>query len=189
MSGVLWGLLWASVLIVGAIVMLVVTPIRLGFTLRTAPDRRVRVTARLFGGLTPAIPIHDSAHAKRQPGTPPAAEKQRQAAPRRRRNRMMRMVRAAPSLLGRLFRKIRIEKLNIEADIGLEDPADTGQLFGLINALVYSRPDIPRVSIAIRPDFTGRRASGDVDAELSFIPAALAPPGLRFAWTVFGPRS
>lgn len=189
MSGVFWALIWVVIAIVGVFVTALVTPVRLGLILRTSPDPRVKVSARLFGGLTPTIPIHDSARARPRAKEPPAKRERPWAASRQRRGRVTRAIKAAPSLLVRLVRKFHVERLEIDANVGLDDPADTGLLFGVINALAYARPRSPRVSIAIRPDFTGLRASGKAEAELSFIPAAFVPPGLRFAWSVFRPGS
>ena len=95
---------------------------------------------------------------------------------------------AAPQLLRGLLKPVHLERLTVDADIGLADPADTGHLYGILAAAnrAWSRP--PRVSIAVRPDFSGARVSGELNAALSFIPLLLIPPGVRFAWLVFGPR-
>ncbi len=99
------------------------------------------------------------------------------------------MIAAAPQLLTGLLRPIRLVRLKVDADIGLVDPADTGLLFGLLAAVSYSRPHTSAVSIAIRPNFTGPRASGELDAALSFIPIAFVPPGVRYALRALGSRS
>ena len=98
------------------------------------------------------------------------------------------MFEATPKLLVDLLRPIEVSRLEIEADVGLGDPADTGQLFGLLAPIIYTQPMATVGLINVRPDFTASRASGTLLAELSFIPAAFIPPGVRFAWHVFGPR-
>jgi hypothetical protein len=101
---------------------------------------------------------------------------------------MPRAMGAAPQLLAGLLRPVHFERLAIDADIGLADPADTGQLYGMLAAAEHALPRPARVSIIVRPDFSGSRISGEADAALSFIPLLLIPPGVRFAWRVFGPR-
>ncbi len=188
MSGTFWCLVSAlGVVLVLAIVALM-TPVKLGFIVRTSPRWRLKVAARLFGGLTPPISIHDSARRRRRRERPTAKRKRPSIAPRRALARIPRVIAAAPGLPAGLLRPIQLERLTVDADIGLADPADTGQLFGLLAAVTHSRPPTAAVSIAVRPDFTGPRASGELDAELSFIPVAFIPPGVRFAWRVFGSR-
>lgn len=193
MATALWIFLTALALLVSAAAAVLATPIRLGFTVRTKPQWQLRVAARLLGGLTPAIPIHDSSRravkVKRRPGRRTGAKGKRQARTRRpKAARVVRAVRATPRLLGDLLRPIHLTRLAVDADVGLADPADTGQLFGLFTALRYARPSGSTISVDVRPDFTGPRASGRLDAELSFIPVAFVPPGVRFAWRVFGPH-
>lgn len=88
---------------------------------------------------------------------------------------------AAPRLLVSLLRPFRLQRLAIDADVGLSDPADTGQLIGMLAPLIYAVPRSNVVDIAIRPDFSGARVEGDLEADVSFVPAALVPPLAAFA--------
>jgi hypothetical protein len=99
------------------------------------------------------------------------------------------MISAAPDLLAGLLRAIHLRYLKVDADIGLSDPADTGQVFGLLAPVIHSRRPADRVQIAVRPDFTAARLSGEAAAGLSVTPATLMLPAIRFGWRVFGPRS
>ena len=99
------------------------------------------------------------------------------------------MISAAPHLLAGLLRSIHLQYLNADVDIGFPDPADTGQVVGLLAPVLYSRRPTDAVHIAVRPDFSTARFSGEIVTVLTFIPAALMPPAIRFAWRVFGPRS
>ncbi len=189
MSGVLWSLLSALAVLLLLAIAALMTPVKFGFTVRTSPRWRLKIAARLLGGLTPPIPIHDSARRRRKKKKPTAKKSRLAIASRQALARMPRVIVGAPRLLAGLLRPIHLECLTVDADIGLADPADTGQLFGLLAAVSYSPPRTSAVSIAVRPDFTGPGASGELDAELSFIPVAFIPPGVRFAWRVFGSRS
>lgn len=180
--------LWLFAFLVVLALAAVVTPVKLRLRFRSSPQWRLRIDARLFGGATPAIPFHDSARRR--------SKKRKKAGTRRtlrnntgnKKTSSFRMFEAAPKLLGELLRSIEVSRLEIDADVGLGDPADTGQLFGLLVPIIYTQPMATVGLINVRPDFTASRASGTLLAELSFIPAAFIPPGVRFAWHVFGPR-
>lgn len=191
MLAVLWIVLsLLAVLFVLAIGVLAM-PVRLGFIIRSVPEWRVKVIARLFGGLIPPIAIHDSAwpsrKMKRHKTPAPKAEAATRG-PRRWSPNITRAATAGPRLMADLFGLIHLEHLEVDADLGLADPADTGQLFGVLAALNQSLWPNSRVSIAVRPDFSGPRADGSLDAVLSLVPLALVPPGVRFGWRVFGPQ-
>lgn len=87
-----------------------------------------------------------------------------------------------------MLKPIHVERLAVDGVLGLDDPADTGQLFGVVTAARYALPARGPVSIALQPDFAGPSASGTIEACLRFIPIALVPPVTRFAWRVFGTR-
>ena len=169
MSIVLWSLLSALAVLLAVVAIALSTPIRLAFAVGTSPKWRLTIAARLLGGLTPPIPIHDSARRTGKKRKRKAKHKKPTARPRRSPARRARAIAAAPRLLAGLLRPIRLERLTVDADIGLADPADTGHLAGLLAALNASRPPASPVSIAVRPDFTGPRASLNMD---SFLAAA-----------------
>lgn len=193
MPVLLWGVLVAVAVLAALILVLLVTPVTLNVTMRTSPKWRLKIAARLLGGLTPSIPIHDSDRPrpkkKKKPSPAPERQKKKAGPSRPALARIRRAVSAAPHLLIDLLRPIHIQYLKVDMDVGLLDPADTGQLFGLLVPVIYSRRQSEAVSIAVRPDFTSARLSGEVTAALNFIPVAFIPPAIRFAWRVFGPRS
>lgn len=187
MLGVLWGLILALIVVLLLVGAVLATPVHFAFTVATSPGWRLKIMARLLGGLTPEIVIHDSTLPKPRRKAPRAKEKK---APHshRRPGWIPRALAAAPQLVTGLLEPVHLEHLAIDADIGLADPADTGQLFGMLAAANHALPRPPCMSIVVRPDFSGSRASGELDAALSFVPILLIPPGVRFAWHVFGPR-
>lgn len=192
MSVLLSGVLVVVAALAVLILVLLVTPVSLDVTMHTSPKWRLRIAARLFGGLTLPIPIYDSDRQRTKKKKPSRERKrQKKEAGRSRPTfaRIRRVVSAAPHLLIDLLRPIRIQYLKVDLDVGLMDPADTGQLFGLLAPVIYSRRRSDAVSIAVRPDFTSARLSGEITAMLNFIPVAFIPPAIRFAWRAFGPRS
>lgn len=182
--------LWALGLLLALLVAALATPVRLSLALRTEPRWRLAVAMRLFGGLTPSIPVHDSDRRERRRARKTRAVKRRRrkTAGRRSAARMRRVLEAGPRLFRDLLRPIRVERLSLDADLGLSDPADTGMLFGLLQALIRSMPARRVISVSVRPDFGGPRFAGVAEAELRLTPLALVAPGVRFAWRVFGPR-
>ena len=110
MLAVLWWLLAAlgGVLVLAVVVLAL--PVKLDLALRTAPRWRLTVGVRLLGGLTPALPVHDSARKRRRGAGRPAPERPR-ARRRRRSARAVRALSGAPRLLMGLLRPIRLERL------------------------------------------------------------------------------
>jgi hypothetical protein len=193
MSALSWGLLFALAALAVLALAVLATPVKLEFTMRSSPRRRVKIAARLLGGLTPPIVIHDSDRqgrkAKHRQAVVKPGRRERGKMSRQALARVRRAIIAAPHLLADLLRPIHIEQLTADADIGLADPADTGQVFGLLAPVIYSRLASDVLSIAVRPDFMTPGFSGEVFAKLSVTPVAFIAPATRFAWHIFGPRS
>lgn len=163
------------------------TPVMLALTLEMSPTWRLSTSVRLIGGLTPAISFRNDGRKNQQIKTETAAKAKGRAL-RRSSTDIFRAISATPRLLAEILRRLRINHLAVDADVGLGDPADTGQLFGMVLAVTHAMPSKQNVSIVIRPDFAKSRASGRIDAELSFIPLTLIGPGARFAWHIMGSR-
>lgn len=178
-AAVLWTLLAA---LFAALVTVAVTPVRLRCVVSGEPRFRAVVVARLLWGLAPPIRLFDSARRE--------AKRSRKPAPRKRRPRFRdasHIVREASGLLAELLRRVRFHRLSVDADFGLDDPADTGQLLGLFQVARYTWPAAPGVSVQVRPDFEHERVAGRLDAEVSFIPVTFVSPAIRFGWRAFGP--
>lgn len=107
-----------------------------------------------------------------------------QAGTRRRKRPTTRMIGAAPHLLRGLLTVFRVEHLRLEGTIGLPDPADTGQLFGLVEALSVVLPG-SRVSVSLVPDFFGPTFDARGEASLRVHLVRAIPPALRFGWVVY----
>ena len=179
--------LWLFALLIVLVLAVVLTPVRLTVLMRSTPQLDWQVAARVFGGISPEVQIHDSSRrrAKRQDK---AEAHEPSRAQQRVRGMRLRFITAAPELLVGLLRQISISRLKIDADVGLGDPAETGQLFGLLAPIIYARPTTSAISVDLRPDFVSPRISGKINVELGFVPAAFILPGARFAWRVYGSR-
>ena len=187
MPGVLAVLIGALVLVLALLVLVLATPVKLQLAFQSRPHRRVTVRARLLGGLSPAMGIYDSE--KRKPAGPQSERKQRKKKkPGMALSRIRRIVAAGPDLLVGLRRPVHVETMALDAEFGLGDPAETGQLFGMLTPLIYAMPQSPAVRLTVRPNFNERCLRGAADADIRFIPFGFVPPVLRFAWRAYGPE-
>jgi hypothetical protein len=179
-------LLWCVVALLLLLAGLLVIPIRLRAKVRTSPDLSYRIEARALGGWAPGIPIADSARPRktdiRKPKKEPSGKKRR-----RRVVGGARMLSAAPEFLSGLLGAIHFEHLKLDAEFGLNDPADTGQVYGCLTPLQFGALSGPGRFVSLRPNFERACFAGELDAALHFTIAAFLPPALRFAWRVFGP--
>jgi hypothetical protein len=89
----------------------------------------------------------------------------------------------------RLLHCIRIHELNLNVRLGLDDPADTGQLWGMLGALAATLRPPSVARIAITPDFAGEAFEIDAQGRVRVIPLQLLvvvlmfvlPPAVRHA--------
>ena len=197
MGLVLAVLLWSLAAVLLLLAGVVVTPLRVRTRLASAPPQ-ARVSVALFGGMVP-IPVFDSARQERRT-TPERPRRRKERAERRKKRRatrpetgrggafpLDRALPELPDLLTGLIDAFRFEHLRVDAVVGLDDPADTGALFGMLSALVHGLGGGERVSLTLAPDFDAPGLRGSADAALSVTLARLLPPAARFGWRVFGP--
>jgi hypothetical protein len=98
------------------------------------------------------------------------------------------MLRAAPDLTRGLLRAVRVERLRVDGAFGLLDPADTGQLFGLLCPLLYGLPPSARREIALRPMFDGPSLTGEAEGRVAVTLAPALGAAIRFGWRVLWNR-
>lgn len=183
-------LFWSALGVLVLLAAVIALPVRLALIAETEPRRRLRLWLVLFGGLTPSLPVVDTERrGQRSRSRSTRKERNRKQRPPRR-DRASRMLRAAPSLLRGLLGPVSVGRLRVHCRFGLDDPALTGQTFGLIAPLVYGcRWAWPRVAdVRVTPVFDRACLDGEADVAITFVPLRLLPPALRFAWASFGPR-
>lgn len=150
-------------------------PWHVRLTGRTAPWQ-ARAEVRLLAGLAPpvAIPLGrrgwDMAH--------PRKEKRKKHA---RSDRRRRVPAGLLDLALGILRAVRLGTLTLRGRIGLEDPADTGILWGRLAPFVHALSG-PRRRIDVAPDFTGPRLDLEGRASIVVSPPRLLRAGLAFAW-------
>jgi hypothetical protein len=89
-------------------------------------------------------------------------------------------------LLRALFRAIEIKGLRLRGRLGLDDPADTGRLWGYLGGLYFSVGGASRIDMQIEPDFTGAVLALQGAGEIRFVPLQLIGIVLGF---VFSPAT
>ncbi len=179
-------LFWLLLALVFILAVALLAPIRLRVQLQTSPKLTYRVEVSVFGGLMRGLRIVDSARSGK-----PKIKKRKKKAQDKGKSRFSRGARLAlelPRLFVGVLQAVRLEYLELDAEFGLQDPAETGQLYGRLASLQYGAPLPRNIVMSLRPNFERACFWGDVDASLRTRAASLLPPALRFAWRVFGPR-
>jgi hypothetical protein len=99
----------------------------------------------------------------------------------------LRLLRAVPDAGLTALGRIHIDALRLRATFGFDDPADTGEVFGMLTPLVYGLP-AERCDFQIRPDFDRRRFEGSAELSLHLTPLSVAWPVLRLVLLFWGMR-
>jgi hypothetical protein len=86
----------------------------------------------------------------------------------------------AGRFLRRCRRWIGIREIRGRARVGLGDPADTGQVIGILQPLVAATDELPRVDLQLVPDFEAARLEGELQAGIRAVPVGMIPPFVAF---------
>ncbi|PUB17479.1 DUF2953 domain-containing protein [Yoonia sediminilitoris] len=177
-------LLWSGVALALMILPLVSLPVYVQMSLQWNVIRRATVSLRPLGGVFPSIMVYDSSR-KPTPSKQKQPTRKRKKRMQRRRRRGVRgeVLAELPHVIGRMLHAIKFDFLRVDADFGLDDPADTGQLFGHLTPLIYG----PLGQVNLRPDFGGACLRGTATAQFHVTPVALVRPMLGFLWRLLGP--
>ncbi|MEM9587325.1 MAG: DUF2953 domain-containing protein, partial [Planctomycetota bacterium] len=123
------------------------------------------------------------------PGKSTKAERQalKQRTPKRRREgkrltllRNARLRRRFIGFLRQLIRSVRVRSLDIQMRLGLDDPADTGRLWGVIGPVSTLLASIPKAHVWIEPQFSHAALSVRGQGCLRIIPLQTAWVCLTF---------
>ena len=185
-------ILWLLLVMLALVCLALITPVLVRVHLTTLPQFAYRVEMRALAGLAPRLTLAQGP--RKGPVTKPKAKHnpkttkpKRRRIPSRKRSHGA-VVRALPTLIVGIVHRIHLAKLDIDADYGLGDPAETGRLCGLLMPLQYAGPIPANVSLDLRPDFTKPSLNGNLTAVVRVTVAALLIPITQFAWRAYGPR-
>lgn len=187
-----------------SLILLLAIPVNLVYALRRETNWSGRVIVYWMFG---KVRFHMRPGRQRKPSKPRRRRHRLRRASRmgkqvvRRRRRIFAALRT-PGFIRRiikltrdLLRALKPRRLRVEFIIGLDDPADTGRLWGLLAPLrlLFGTRSIGKssgVSVEITPDFIGPRFTGYSCASVQFVPLqliglfvgfAFSPPLLRAA--------
>jgi hypothetical protein len=167
---------WLLVAILAILLAALLLPWHVRFVGRTAPPR-ARIEVRLFAGYAPAIPIaFGRSRRKTDDEKEPKNEKTGQ-----RRKRRRRMPAGIADLAFGILDAIRLRRFRIAGRIGLEDPADTGILWGYLAPLAYGLSGPVRI-IDLAPDFNGPCVDLEASGDIAIRPVRLLSAGAAFGW-------
>lgn len=155
-------MLTATVVILLGVVVLLAMPLGIDFAFDNEQAGRNRVTLALFSFIKIPLPTQfgKSSDDKRMAERPKSNTER--TASRRGSSRSISLMRNADfrhrlwKFIGRLFRSIRINALDVQLRMGLEDPADTGRLWGLMGPLSVMLSQVKTANVCIEPDFTNK---------------------------------
>ena len=156
------------------------TPLVCEFRLSRDPGLRFRVRLSFLGGRTPAIVIVDSSRPRKSRDKPKKTTPKRDRARRRGRRITLGTI---TDLVWQVLAAIHIRHLSAKGRFGTGDPAETGQIYGLLTPLIYGfAPTAPRLEIDVTPVFDAPCLDGDLSGQVELVPFALLPPVARFGW-------
>lgn len=176
-------LLWLGVSLLVVISLILILPIHVALSWQSDPAMPSTVRIRPFGGVSPAIKVYDS-------GKPSKPKKHVARKDRRRRSKGRggwiprgNLLAEGMKLFRRLLSAVHIDDLYLDAEVGLGDPGETGQLYGQLCPLIYTTGG----QVMVRPNFDKACLRGAALARLHFTVIGLVWPFARFGWHVFGP--
>lgn len=180
MAALLSAILWVLLALIVLLLIVLSLPLRLELQVRKEEHWCFSALIRPLGRFGPGIPL-----SRKKPR--PKARKE-PAAPHRKKRRgaghnPQTIAIAVLRLLQDLLALIRLEHLKLDAEIGLGDPADTGQLYGALLPVEYAVSGLPRTWVRITPAFDRAVLSGAAELALSVVPILLFGPAFRFGRT------
>lgn len=176
-------LAWLGIALLVFAILVLVLPVHVAVLWQSDPAKPSTVALRLLGGVILAIKVYDSSR--------PAKPKKKAAHKDRRRRRargsgrlpQRNVLTEVPPLIHRLLAAVHVDQLRLDAEFGLGDPAETGQLYGQLCPLIYTSAG----RISLRPNFDVPCLKGTGLARLHFSVLGLVWPFFRFGWRMIVP--
>ena len=89
-------------------------------------------------------------------------------------------LRSLGDLLRGLFGAVQVQSLRIDLSVGLSDPADTAEAFGLMMAVLMPLEAVAPLRAEVAPSFAEERLAGSFEGRLRVVPIKTLPPLARF---------
>jgi len=159
-------------------------PVDLDFTVRRDEKFQGHASVGWLFGLV-RIPLQPTNKGNRQKPQKKKAERSRSQRDELHVAAMLR----SPGFLSRLIRLlhhirgcIHIRQLRLQVRLGLDDPANTGQLWGIVGPLALAVPVPAGADVAIQPEFTGATFQIDGEGAIRIVPIEII--GILIAFTL-----
>lgn len=180
-------LLWILAALVALPVLMLCLPIHLRLRIVAETEVSALLEVRVLSGALPPLWSGDPTTATIRDARRSRKAARHQSKPKERRRLgasgrrwAIAGIRSLPDILAGTTRGIHLDRLRLQCRFGLDDPAETGSLFGRICPVLYGVP-IPNAELQVVPDFDGQTLSGEADLALHAIPLRLAWPTIRAA--------
>ena len=89
-------------------------------------------------------------------------------------------LRSLGDLLRGLFGAVQVQSLRIDLSVGLSDPADTAEAFGLMMAVLMPLEAVTPLRSQVAPSFSEERLAGSAEGVLRIAPIKIVQPLARF---------
>ena len=89
-------------------------------------------------------------------------------------------LRSLRDLLRGLSGAVQVQSLRIDLSVGLSDPADTAEAFGLMMAVLMPLEAVAPLRAEVAPSFAEERLAGSFEGRLRVVPIKTLPPLARF---------
>ena len=168
-------LLWGMLVVAGVLLTVLATPLWIELSIAREAAWQGSVAVRPLGRFGPRIVLPTSS----------GADRQAREVKTRNKHRSRRIPAGGVRLARDILDRIKIERLDLDMRFGLEDPAETGHLFGLLAPAVYGVSGAERVSLHVEPVFDRAVLAGRSEAVVSVVPMRLVAPVVRFGWRLW----
>lgn len=181
-------LFWIIVVLLMLLTLLVCTPLRVDLAFRSDPAVRSCIDVSPFGGAVGRIRVFDTTRKKAAKKKTRDNEKARKKKERSRKKGgalFKGAIHDLPHVVGQMIRTIHVETLNVHGEFGLNDPAETGQLYGQLTPLIYGFGG----KVSIQPNFHSSCLRGAAKARLRVIPIVFLLPIAGALWRMIRGRA
>lgn len=175
-------MLTALVALLVGLVALLAVPIDVFFAVQRDEKFQGRVTIGwLFGAVrVPVLP----AKGRVKPEKPRRARSRRSPRPSHKVAAMLRsegFLSRLVRLVRRLASRIHVRRLRLYLRLGLDDPADTGRLWGMVGTWAWAVPVPASADLVIEPEFTGEAFQIDGEGAVRIVPFEILATLIAFA--------
>ena len=169
------GLLWTLLGLVALATGLLAVPVEVVASLDVSARRPVTLRIKWLFGLVRARREVGA----RKPASPGTSNERRRGRGRRRPD--LTVIQHGIRLIGEILGQVNVRRARLDLSVGVDDPAATGEIVGVLAPVVAMANALPRTRVAIRPSFTGPTLEGGGEGEFRVVPIRLVPALLGFA--------